>query len=227
MCERFAHLLCGITAGMLWLLVVPGSVQGDGLRYSLGSIQEEIALQVEAGGVVSTSLGFYNIDGNVPTSVELSIVEAPAAWSVFMERDGQESATSGVASLVVQPSEPLAVAPGTVAEGRKAVWLAPRGYVCADVVRVIIAVPPDTPTGTSAMVRLAATAKWLRDGSVAPLPQERAFTFDVVVTPTVPEAPTGETLPSGVRVPMLLATVLCLAGVGTGMRLLAKSGRVA
>ena len=214
---------------LLFLLVLPAGAYADEMRYSLGTVQEDRELRVAPGGTVTTTVAFYNIDGNVPTAVDVSVVEAPDDWLVTVERPGATGDDSGVVSLVVEPSEPQSVAPVCPEQGCESVWLAPRGFVCVDVVRVRIELPAAAGGGARGTVRIIAVAGWQTEEGVAPFPQEREFVFDVLETGAsdaeesyVDVAPE----PFG-RTPLLLAGGICSGGLVLLRRFLAKSGTLA
>ena len=214
---------------LLFLLALPVEARADEVRYSLGTVQEDSELRVTSGGTVITTVGFYNIDGNVPTMVEVSVSKAPADWIVTLEQPGKASDVSDAASLLVQPSVPQASSPECPGENREVVWLPPRGYVSADVLRVRIEVPGSTRDGTRGTVYVTAVAQWQAEGTVAPFPQERGFVFDVMVsTEPTPQASADLSPDSARRTSLLLAGGIC-AGVLllAARRVLAKSGDLA
>jgi hypothetical protein len=201
-----------------------GRILADEMRYSLGSIQGQQELHVPSGGAAFATLGFYNIDGNVPTTVELSVVDAPLAWEVRLERPGEIGDEAGAVSLTVEPSTPQDVATACADNLRESVWLAPRGYICADMVRVRIEVPGTVPAGTRGTVHIGAVAQWSELGGAGQFPQERDFLFDVEVgAGASSEAPAepGE----GARWPLL--GVVCFGGLLLLRHVLVKSGRLA
>jgi len=203
-------------------------VSADEARYSLGSIQGERELSVRAGDSAVTTLAFYNIDGNVPTTVDVSVVEAPDDWLVSVERPGATGDDNGVVSLLIQPSASHATAPECSSAQREAVWLPPRGYVCVDILLVRIDVPGLARDGTRGTVHVTAVAHWQTEVGVAPFPQEREFVFDVLVLPEPAQGASGAASPQSVsRAPLLLAGGACLGVLVLLRRLLAKSGEVA
>ncbi|MBN1152571.1 MAG: hypothetical protein JXA58_05105 [Dehalococcoidia bacterium] len=212
---------------LLPVLVASGVAHADEIRYSLGSIQEERSLSVEAGGVVTSTLGFYNIDGNVATMMELSVVEAPDDWVVTIEYDAAIPDRSGGVTLLVEPSVPGPVAGECPEAQQEAVWLAPRGYVCADIVHVSVTIPQTARVGMKGTVRVLAHASWELGGSVAPLPQEREFVFEVVVGEAEPEASAVTTRQGNQRGLLVLVGGVFIGVVVLLWRSLAESGRLA
>jgi len=218
-----------VILALLFLLALPVGAHADEMRYSLGTVQEDRELRVVPGGTVTTTVAFYNIDGNVPTAVDVSVVEAPDDWLVTVERPGATPDDSGVVSLTVEPSAPQTVAPVCPGQECESVWLAPRGFVCVDVARVRIELPAAAGGEARGTVRIIAVARWQTDEGVAPFPQEREFVFDVRETgesdaeesdlDVAPE-------PDG-RAPLLLAGGICVGGLVLLRRLLAKSGPLA
>jgi hypothetical protein len=214
---------------LLFLLALPAGAHADEVRYSLGTVQEDRELRVVPGGTVTTTVAFYNIDGNVPTMVDVSVVEAPDDWLVMVERPGATGDDSGVVSLIVEPSAPQTVAPVCPGQESESVWLVPRGFVCVDVVRVRIELPAAAGGGTQGTVRIIAVARWQTEVGVAPFPQEREFVFDVREAGSSDAAESYVDVapkPDG-RAPLLLAGGICAGGLVLLRRLLAKSGVLA
>lgn len=227
--KRVWLMAAGVAATLLLLFPAAGmAAVADEARYSLGSVQLDDELRVPGDGEVTTSLLFYNIDGNVPTELELVVVQAPAGWNVTLGSPSLQGSGTSALSLRVAPSavlaEPLSC-PGEV-------LLPPRGYVCAEVVDVRIVVPPQSAR-TQGLVRVGAVASWLALGGVSPFPQEREFVFNVTVAGTGAARDDGTTVPatSPHRWPtphsVVVIGVLGLWGVLTLRRALVKSGVVA
>jgi hypothetical protein len=210
-----------------------GAVHGDELRYSLGSIQAERELQLSAGVADVTAILFYNIDGNVPTAVAVSVAEAPAGWRVFLERPGDVGAGAAVVSLVVEPSLPSVASAECKGTSLEAVHLPLRGWICADVVHVRIEVPDSVTEGARGVVRVSAAATWHTGSGVAPFPQEREFVFDVIVgavqsSQLLQDVPAETSPDAGNRMSLLLIGGVCAGVLLLGVRrALAKSGLVA
>jgi hypothetical protein len=217
------------TGALLALLALLGCVTGAGadeMRYSLGSVQAEDFLTLEAGESSVTELYFYNIDGSLPTLLELEVLEAPAGWEVALSRPGAIDGAPSL-SLMVTPSSPHPTPPACEA-GRSAVHLGSLGYVVAEAVSVHVTSPDPLPS-SEGVLRLRAVATWQVPGGTAPFPQERVFTYRLVsplASAAVPAAaPAGE---PGVGVaPLLLAACLAAGALTLLGRSMRKSGQVA
>lgn len=214
-------------------LASTGTIHADELRYSLGSIQEGRELHVSAGGEARTTLAFYNIDGNVPTVVAVSVAEVPSGWRVLLEGSSEPPESSGMMRLLVEPTLPQEIETECRGISEESLYLPPRGWICADVVHVRIEVPGSTAAGTHGVVRVVAYASWDAAGGSSTFPQEREFLFDITVD-DVPKPPESVELPSessadpGSRAPLLVTGGICLGGLLlTARRALAKSGRLA
>jgi hypothetical protein len=181
---------------------IPCRAQADDARYSLGAVQPVMELEVVEEVAGSTWLGFYNIDGTVPTTMALSIVSFPEGWQVTLSTDALSSGTDH-ATLMVEPSSPAQQPQNCGEPAAKSVWLSGRGYVCADTAWLHILVPAGGGGPTQATVAVRAVATWAAQGSFQ---QERDFVYAVRVA----ESPTGrrDWLP-----PALAAAAAALLGV--------------
>ena len=171
-CASIVLAMCG---------AIPEVLHAEDASYSLGSIQEEREVRLSAGSSTFTTLGFYNIDGNVPTTVQLQVAEAPEGWFVFLERAGQVADATDELSLVVEPSVPESAATQWSGVDRESVWLPQRGWIYADVVRVRVEAPASAIEGAQGVVRVMASVSWDAGGGSAPFPQEREFVFNTIV----------------------------------------------
>jgi hypothetical protein len=213
-------LLCVVLAGA----AAPATV-ADELRYSLGTIQFGTTLRIPPEGTADAALGLYNIDGNVTTTVELRVAEAPSWCVVTLEHAAAEVGAEGL-TLRIEPSAPQAKMPECAEAGRQAFLVEPRGYVCADVVDIHVEVTGSLAKDDAGVVRLVALARWDSGGGLALPPQEREFLFDIVFDAgdgTAPVQPSGP----DTRAWLLLIAALAAAGVLLLRWLLAKSGRLA
>lgn len=209
--------LSGVVCGVSLAGTLVAAEEG---RYSLGTIQVERSLQVPAGEAGTTTIGFYNIDGNVPTTVELRVAETPSWCDITLEHAG---ARAGALTLLVEPSTPQSEMPRCDAEGRQAFLLEPRGYVCADVVGVHVEITSSMGEDDTGVVRLVALARWNSGGGLALPPQEREFLFDVVVDAGDGTAMVQPSRPD-TDVWAIVVAALVLAGAVPLYRVLAKSG---
>jgi hypothetical protein len=234
------HSLRLFVLAMTMLLLVlsacvaaPGVARADDVRYSLGTIQEDRELTAQVGGSVATTLAFYNIDGNVPTIVSLSVAEMPPGWRVLLSRPGDSAPDSDTIALVVQPSLPGAATSGCGSPQRDSINLAPRGWVCADIVQVRVEVADSTVEGARGTVRIVASATWDTGDVATPFPQERQFLYDITVGTGMESVgavdSSSPSLPaSDSRIPLLLTGLVCAGGVlFLVRRALAKSGQLA
>jgi len=212
-------LLCVVLAGA----AAPATV-ADELRYSLGTIQSETTLRIPPGGTADAALGFYNIDGNVPTTVDLFVVEAPRWCTVMLTRAAEPGAER--LTLLVEPSAAQTMMPKCADAGRQVFLVEPRGYVCADVVDVHAELTGSTGEDDKGVVRLVALARWESSGGIALPPQEREFLFDVVVDAGDVTAAVQPSRPD-THVWALVVSALVLAGAVLLYRSLAKSGHLA
>ncbi len=201
----------------------------DDARYSLGSVQEEREVHVVDGSPAATTLAFYNIDGNVPTTLEVRVSEAPADWRVTLGRPGDIDHASESITLTIEPSTPDINGTKWSGTGRESIWLPQRGMVYADVVQVWIQTPVPSAE-THGVVRVDVTATWETGSSSAPFPQEREFIFDVDVNDAEPapqdvDASLESPIPLSGHAPWLVAGCVCAAGcVFAVRRAVAKSG---
>ncbi len=188
-------------------------VAADEMRYSLGTVQVVPELSVSPGSCSVTTLLLYNIDGNVPTQVELSVLEVPAGWEIRLEHDGVYSSRGSTLSLRVAPSLPSSTPPESVESGRETVWIEPRGYVCADAVHVYVQAPATAAPGAEYAVAIGAEVEWNVTGAaVSPL-QAREFLYGVHVSgANAAGTPAAGAPGTRVHVPLLLAGAACLLG---------------
>lgn len=156
---------------------VPCRAEADDARYSLGAVQPVTEFEVAEGVAGSTWLGFYNIDGTVPTTVVLSPVSFPEGWRVMLSTDALSSGADR-ATLTLEPSSPAQQPPECGASGARSVWLSGRGYVCAETAWVHVVVPSGAGGPAEAMVVVRAVATWAGQGAFQ---QERDFVYTVRV----------------------------------------------
>ncbi|MBN1856316.1 MAG: hypothetical protein JW846_05110 [Dehalococcoidia bacterium] len=195
------------------------TVSAEEQRYSLGTIQEDTDLVVTAGEFVVTRIGFYNIDGTVPAVVALSASDVPQGWEVTLSRDVPSDVDAAVdasaqLSLEVEPGETSPERTSCEHSLQQSRYLLDRGYVCADIVYVSVAVPEDAPSAEGQSVRVDVVVTW--PSVSAQLRQEREFTFAVAVLP-----------PARVEMPwwsVVLPVVLILVILYFTRRWLVKSG---
>ncbi len=165
-------LVCNLlTAG------IPSQVRADDARYSLGAVQPVTELKVVQGVAGSTWLGFYNIDGTVPTTVAVALVSFPETWRVTLSTDELSSGTDH-ATLTVEPSSPAQQPRECGEPAAKSVWLSGRGYVCADTAWLHVLVPASGGGPVEATVVVRAVATWAGQGAFQ---QERDFVYTVRV----------------------------------------------
>jgi hypothetical protein len=174
--------LLALACGLL-ISGIPCRAQADDARYSLGAVQPVTEFEVAEGVDGSTWLGFYNIDGTVPTTVALLLVSFPESWRVTLSTDALLSGTDH-ATLAVEPSSPAQQPQECGEPAAKSVWLSGRGYVCAEAVWRHVLVPASGEGPAEATVVVRATATWAAQGSFQ---QERDFVYVVRVA----EAPAG------------------------------------
>jgi len=205
---------CIAVACAALLTLVPSDTQADDGRYSLGTIQPAVDLEVVPGVPSTTWLGFYNIDGTEPTTVVLSVATFPPAWQVTLSADAS-SRGAGALTLTVEPSVPTDV-PQQCAPAMTSLLLSGRGYVCADTVWLHVLVPEGYGTPGKAEVTVRAMANWPGQGAFR---QESEFPFQV----SAAELPRAEFA----RFPLLLlAGVIALLLALTLRRHIAKSQKV-
>jgi len=221
-----------LLAGLTTCFSASGVARADEVRYSLGTSQKERELTAPAGGSSATTLAFYNIDGNVPTLVSLSVAEAPPGWRVLLSRAGDAASASETISLAVEPSLPGGTSTGCVGPERSSIYLAPRGWVCAEVVHVRVDVAESSIEGAQGIVRIIARATW-ETGGVAVFPQEREFQYEITVTAETDSVGEVDSTSrwlwaSDSRIPLLLTALVCAGSVLFFVRrILAKSGQLA
>ena len=169
-------------------------------RCSLGTIQEGGVLELIPGGEASTTIGFYNVDGTVPVTVELELVDVPGGWSATLEprcRDGMPSASSESDCRLRFRIDPMPLSPERpVCEGacEKSYWLQDRGYVCARAVDVCITAPADVSTGATLRLSVVGTC----DSASGLMPQERELAYEVVMVPAAKHS--SRLVPAGVAI---------------------------
>jgi len=184
----------------------PSSVVADDSRYSLGTIQYDEHLEMAADSRLTTLLAFYNVDGTLPVDLELYVVEAPQGLTISLARPDAEAGSAGtdVLSLRVSSSVLYEESPDCQSAGQRAVYLPTRGYVCADVVEVVVDATGAEVTTQDLSFRIGALATW--EGGAAPA-QERVFQYQVSV---LPSSDTRDL--SGFVFPALVAVLLSIAG---------------
>jgi len=168
-------------------------------KYNLGSMQSDKSISIKPGQETSIKLYFYNIDGNRPTHIKLSIVEKPANWDISISPSLQtkEYEVSGVnisvdENLVVYPSNASVVAGQEIA-GKE--WISSKvGYINADYVTISIKVPENEKIGITDKIKINAIASWLGQAGSIALQQERDFEYSVTTTTTYYEKPVGESV---------------------------------
>ncbi|NLE95124.1 MAG: hypothetical protein GX600_05510 [Dehalococcoidia bacterium] len=218
-----------VLALALCAAVTPAEVGAeDVMRCSLGTVQTEPHLFVSAGSHSTTTLLFYSIDGNVPAELEFAVLEAPSGWEIILEHAGVDSSCAATVSLVVTPSLPSLTPHASLESGRETVWIEPRGYVCAEKVRVHIQAPATAASGAEYAVKIGVEAVWNVPGLGVPLLQEREFVYwvclngeNATATQVMDEAGTR------VRVPLLLAGAFCLLCAACLRGRIVESGRLA
>ncbi len=160
---------------------LPGAVRADEDRYSLGTVQAVTELDVVSGEVVTTWLGFYNIDGSVPTTLDLVVASCPDGWRVLLSRDEASPGAQRIA-LAVEPSSPASEPQDCPAGSGRSVWLSGRGYVCAEVAWLQIEAPAAGPGKADGLVVVHAVATWPAYGAFQ---QERDIGFHVRLVESV------------------------------------------
>lgn len=159
------------------------AVAGDE-RYSLGTVQEEASLQVEAGGQTGTTIGLYNIDGTVPVRARLTVLDLPDGWMAALVpacEDPDKTVPAGghdALELLVEPMQVFSERPVCEAPCAKAYWLPGRGYVCAAAVELRLAAPRQSIDGPL-LLRVLVTGLW--EDFPGAMPQERELVYDVTV----------------------------------------------
>ena len=193
-------------------VTLPCSVRADDERYSLGAVQAATELDVAAGEATTTWLGFYNIDGTVPTRIELVVVSHPDGWKVTLSRDRTSDGSQQLV-FTVDPSSPAAHPHDCALASTRPVWLSGRGHVCAEVAWLRIEAPAAGPGPGNGKVVVLGVATWPGHGAFR---QEREFAFDV-------RQVESEDQPRGsVAAPLAVGTLAVLVALLL-LRLLAKS----
>ncbi|HHE41051.1 MAG TPA: hypothetical protein ENL12_00175 [Dehalococcoidia bacterium] len=172
-----------VLASLVCRLSASSPVCAADQRYSLGTVQEEASLEVEAGGEVSTTIAFYNIDGTVPVHVNVSLYNVPDGWDVRLVPACADSAvvsphSEEALTLRLEPMQLFLERPECRLPCTKRYWLPERGYVCALPIILHVSVPQERASKHVTLgVRVIAT--W--DGSTNAIPQERDLVYDVTI----------------------------------------------
>jgi hypothetical protein len=151
-------------------------------KYSFGSMQAAKQFNLRAGQEIETKLYFYNIYGNRPTHIRLSVIEKPQNWQVTIE-PGVESREYEVSGQKISVDENLVVYLSNASEeqGENTETIeyitSKVGYIGANFVIVRIKVPESEQVGREFNIKINAVAFWLGQASTIALQQERDFEY--------------------------------------------------
>lgn len=156
-------------------------------QYNFGTMQAGKSFSVQPGQEITTKLYFYNIYGNRPTHIKLSVIEKPENWQVEIipdvakkEYDVSGQKVSVDENLVVYPSNATETA-GTNTETIEYIQSSV-GYIASNFVTIKIKVPENEKIGVSKNIKINGIASWLgQTGNIA-LNQERDFDYSVSTT---------------------------------------------
>ncbi|MFW6056336.1 MAG: hypothetical protein ACOC9B_03410 [Chloroflexota bacterium] len=210
---------CSATALLLLCSSGPDVMCAAEERYSLGTIQQDEVLDIEAGEEVTTSVGLYNVDGTLPVQVDMTVLDVPDGLDVRLLPRCHDA---GIVTVESESKISLHVAPMDLHEDMPscedpctdAWWLPERGYVCAIAVDVLVRAPDNHTTGGGPLT-VSVIGSW--ESSPGAIPQERELVYDIVVEPVESDRTTY-------FAPVLIGTIgLCILIAGLTRHRVAKS----
>jgi len=167
-------------------------------KYNFGSMQAASQFSLKPGQEIETKLYFYNIYGNRPTHIKLSLVEKPKNWQVTIEPD-VKSKEYEVSGQIVTVEENLVVYPSNASEEpgeniEEVEWISSKvGYIGANFVKIRIKVPESEEVGRTEKIKINAVAFWLGQTGSISLQQERDFEYTIKTTTEYYEKPLEQT----------------------------------
>ena len=158
-------------------------------RYSFASVQGTSSFQVVPGGEAEGVIRFYNIDGNRVTHIALKVSgesRIPGGWVVEIDPPlHDEEVRSDDATVII--TENLSVEPAAICskliedvpDGVVCLTVPGRGYVLAQLARVVVRVPESERAGVTGDIKITAVASWLGQRGAGTISQTRDFDFNV------------------------------------------------